>query len=79
MTVENDDKEDLKITLGLPMETEKILQHPTEWLDDRIINHAEELIKRTYRDTDGLQHPVLRRFAIVDGKFVQVLHVINNH
>ena len=61
------------------METEKILQHPTEWLDDQIINHAQELIKRKYRDTDGLQDPVLRRFAIVDGKFVQVLQMINNH
>ena len=61
------------------METEKILQHPTEWLIDQIINHAQELIKRKYRDTDGLQDPVLRRFAIVAGKFVQVLHVIYNH
>ena len=30
ITVENEAKEDLKITLGLPMEIEKILQHPTE-------------------------------------------------
>ena len=52
------------------METEKILQHPTEWLIDQIINHAQELIKRKYRDTDGLQDPVLWRFAVVDGKFV---------
>ena len=61
------------------MEIEKILQHPTEWLDDRIINHAQELIKRKYKDTDGLQDPVLRRFATVDRKFVQLLHVNNNH
>ena len=37
------------------MEIEKILQHPTVWLDDWIINHAQELIKRKYEDTDGLQ------------------------
>ena len=61
------------------MEIEKILQHPTEWLDDKIINHAQEIIKRKYKDTDGLQDPVLRRFATVDGKFVQVLHMNNNH
>ena len=79
ITIGNEDKEDLKITLGLPVEIEKILQYPTEWLDDRIINHAQELIKREYKDTDGLQDPVLWRFATVDGKFVQVLHVNNNH
>ena len=79
IAIENEAKEDLKITLGLPMEIEKILQYPTEWLDDRIINHAQELIKRKYKDTDGLQDPVLRRFATVDGKFVQVLHVNINH
>ena len=66
ITVENEAKEDLKITLGLPMEIEKILQHPTEWLDDRIINHARQLIKRKYKHTDGLQDPVLRRFATVE-------------
>ena len=79
ITVENEAKEDLKITLDLPMEIEKILQNPTEWLDDHVINHAQELIKRKYKDTDGLQDPVLRRFATVDGKFVQVLHVNINH
>ena len=79
ITVENEAKEDLKITLDLPMEIEKILQNPTEWLDDQVINHAQELIKRKYKDTDGLQDPVLRRFATVDGKFVQVLHVNINH
>ena len=79
VTIENDDKEDLKITLGLPMEIEKMLQHPTEWSDDRIISYAQELIKRKYTDTDGLQDPVLRRFATDVGKFVQVLHVNNNY
>ena len=79
ITIENEAKEDLKITLGLPVEIEKILQDPTEWLDDRIINHGQELIKRKYKDTDGLQEPVFRRFATVDGKFVQVLQVNNNH
>ena len=67
VTIENEDKEDLKITLGLPMEIEKVLQHPTKLLDDRIINHAQELIKKKYKDTDGLQEPVLQRFATVDG------------
>ena len=75
ITVENEAKEDLKITLDLPMEIEKILQNPTEWLDHQVINHAQKLIKRKYKDTDGLQDPVLRRFATVDGKFVQVLQV----
>ena len=45
ITIENKVKEDLKITLGLSMEIEKILQHPTEWLDDRIVNHAQESFK----------------------------------
>ena len=66
ITIENEVKEDLKTTLGLPVEIEKILQHPTESLDDR-------------KDTDGLQDPVLWRFPTVDGKFVQVLNVNNNH
>ena len=63
----------------MPVKIEKILQHPTESLDDRIINYAQELIKRQYKDTDGLQDTVWRRFATFDGKFVQVLHVNNNH
>ena len=57
-TIENEDKEDLEITLGLPIEIEKVLQHPTKWSDDRIINHVQELIKRKYKDTDGFQDSV---------------------
>ena len=57
ITIENEDNEDLKITVGLKMDIEKILQHPTKWLDDRIINHAQELTKKRYKDTDGLQDP----------------------
>ena len=45
ITIENKVMEDLKITLGLSMEIEKVLQHPTEWLDDRIVNHAQESFK----------------------------------
>ena len=37
------------------MGTEKILQHPTEWLVDQIINHAQELIKGKCKDTDGFK------------------------
>ena len=55
ITIENGAKEDLKITLGLIMGTEKILQHPTEWLVDQIINHAQELIKGKCKDTDGFK------------------------
>ena len=79
ITIENEDKEDLKITLGLPMKIEKIFQDPTEWLDDRIMNHAQELIKRKYKDTDGFQDPVLRHLATVDGNFAHVLLVNNGH
>ena len=79
ITIENEAKKNLKITLRLPMEIEKILQHPTEQIDGQIINHGQELIKGKYKDTDGFQGPVLQRFATVDGKFVQVLHVNNNH
>ena len=45
ITVGNEAKEGLKITLGLPKKMEKISQHPTEWLGDRIINQLQELIK----------------------------------
>ena len=77
--IENEAKKDLKTTLGLPTELEKILQHPPEWIDGRIINHAQELAKGKYKDTDGLQDTVLWHFVTVEGKFVQVLHVNNNH
>ena len=30
VTNENEDKEDSKITIGLPMEIEKVLQHPAK-------------------------------------------------
>ena len=79
IAIKNEAKEDLKITVVLPMEIERILQHPTEWLDDCIINHAQEFIKRKYKDTNGLQDPILQRFGTIDGMFVQVLHVNNNH
>ena len=46
ITIKNEVKEDLKTTLGLPVEIEKILQHPTESLDDGIINYAQEFIKK---------------------------------
>ena len=31
ITIGNEDEEDLKITLGFPMEIKKVLQHPTKW------------------------------------------------
>ena len=31
VTIGNEDEEDLKITLGFPMEIKKVLQHPTKW------------------------------------------------
>ena len=79
ITIKNEAKEDLNITLVSPMEIERILQHPTEQLDDRIISHAQEFIKGKYKDANGLQDPILQRFGTIDGKFVQVLHVNNNH
>ena len=78
ITIKNEAKEDLNITLVSPMEIERILQHPTEQLDDRIISHAQEFIKGKYKDANGLQDPILQRIGTIDGKFVQVLHV-NNH
>ena len=30
VTIGNEDEEDLKITLGFPMEIKKVLQHPTK-------------------------------------------------
>ena len=79
ITIKNEAKEDLNITLVSPMEIERILQHPTEQLDDRIISHAQEFIKGKYKDANGLQDPILQRIGTIDGKFVQVLHVNNNH
>ena len=48
VTTENEDKEDSKIILGLSVEIEKVLEHLTKWLHDRIISHAQEPIKRKY-------------------------------
>ena len=79
VTIENQGKKDLKITLDLPLEIEKILQHSTKWLEDRINSHVQQLIKRKNKDTDGLQDPVLQCFPTVDGKFVRVLYVNKNH
>ena len=57
VTIGNEDN--LKISLGFPMEIKKVSQHPSKWLDDRSISHARELMKRKYKDTDGLQDTVL--------------------
>ena len=54
VTIENEDKEDSKITPAMPMEIEKVLQHPIKLLDDRNISHAQEPIKRNYKGIDGL-------------------------
>ena len=47
--IENEDKEDSKLALALPMEIEKVLQDLIKWLVDLIISQAHELFKRKYK------------------------------
>ena len=77
--IENEDKEDLKLALALPMEIEKVLQDLIKWLVDLIISQAHELFKRKYKYKDGLQHLVSHFFVKVDRKCFQVVHVDNNN
>ena len=57
-----------------------ILSSSTEWLDDKVIHKAQQLIKKKLPNIDGFQDPVLYdHFVPVKGKFVQVLNVNKNH
>ena len=77
--IENEDQEDSKLALALPMEIEKVLQDLIKWLDSLIISQAQELFKRKYKYKDGLQHLCLHFFVKVDRKCFQVVHVDNNN
>ena len=58
----------------------KILSSPTKWIDDKVINKAQQLIKEKFPNIDGFQDPVLYdHFVPAKGKFVQVLNVNKNH
>ena len=77
ITIENEAKVDLKITrFTWKLKDLKTSKWMVRWPNYK---SCTRIIKRKYKDTDGLQDPVLRRFATVDGKFVQVLHVNINH
>ena len=77
ITIENEAKVDLKITrFTWKLKDLKTSKWMVRWPNYK---SCTRIIKRKYKDTDGLQDPVLRRFATADGKFVQVLQVDKSH
>ena len=59
-----------------------IISSPTGWLDCSIIHDSQILLANVNKSLKGFQRPTLgpvRQFDIVTSKFVQLLHVNNNH
>lgn len=55
---------------------------PNQWLNDKIINVAQKLLKRSHPEVNGLQKTYLGEtltYTIERGKFVQILHINGNH
>lgn len=58
---------------------EDILTNPTRWLDDRIVQLAQILIKEKYPHINGLKNPAANSYEPTDGNFIQILNVNNEH
>ena len=59
-----------------------IISDPAEWLTGDIIKSAQVLIKQVNPLIEGLQRPTLgrvRRFDVVAGEFIQILHTGSDH
>ncbi len=53
-----------------------------EWLNDRDINAAQQILQQQHPDISGFQSPILqftRTFEVQKKKFVQILHANSNH
>ena len=69
--------------LDLSLEEKRILNAPHEWLNDKIIDACQQLLREQTSDKiGGFQTTLLKngyRFHHVEGPFVQILHVHGNH
>lgn len=67
--------------IGLNMQDRKTILSEKGWLDDRMVNAAQTLLKLHF-STPGLQHTTLGSnlsFDVVQRDFVQILHNGTNH
>ena len=61
---------------------DKISVENGEWLDDRVINVAQLLLKHQFPSIDGFHSTIIvaaNQAAILGGGTVQILHVGGNH
>lgn len=68
--------------LGLTKFEKNILQSSTDWLNDRIINAAQKLLRKVNPCMPGLQDVVCGRtmsFDVEPGEFLQILHDKHGH
>ena len=57
------------------------LLSPAGWLNDNVINAAQQLLSKQFPDLAGLQSTGLgltMAFTVQDGEFLQILHSVNH-
>ena len=67
--------------LGLFETDREIVLSPTGWLNDRIINAAQTLLKNQFPELSGFQDVALGQvmnFTIEFGEFIQIVHSLNH-
>ena len=67
--------------LGLFETDREIVLSPTGWLNDRIINAAQTLLKNQFPGLSGFQDVALGQvmnFTIEFGEFIQIVHSLNH-
>ena len=63
-------------------ETDREFLDNGEWLSDAVVNASQNLLKKSYPRIGGLQPTtlgVISQFNVQKTKFVQILHIRNNH
>lgn len=64
------------------LKKDRIILEKGEWLNDRIINGAQKLLKRQFPSIDGLHSTIsvaANQADILRGGAIQILHVHGNH
>ena len=74
-------KEPMSWTRGLSKDDEEILLR-NKWLNDKLVNAGQELIRAVYPNVSGLQDTSLGQtlaFNVQKGEFIQILHTGKGH
>ena len=67
--------------LNLDVSNKKILESENDWLDDKLINASQNLLKKQYPQIGGFQNTLFGQnlsFKVERGTFVQIIHSRNH-